>query len=130
MRAITRDMIKIYNLDHTCFMGYKLNHNNATFHHIVKKENGGLLTIDNGAVLTDIAHNYLHIIEYKDLDIYIALNKMFQIINKQQDKPSKEQYQIINTLLAMFEEKHKDDKTSRGKKLIQHKYLDREIRFL
>lgn len=128
MRTITRDMIKIYNLDHTCFMGYKLNKNNATYHHIVKRENGGLLTLDNGAILTDVAHNYLHVIEYKDIETYIALNKIFEIINKQQSKPTPEQYSIINTLLVMFEEKHKDNKTSKGKSLIQHKYLEREIR--
>jgi hypothetical protein len=55
---------------------------------------------------------------------------MFQIINNQQTKPTLEQYQIINTMLKMFEEKHKNDKTSKGKKLIQYKYLEREIRYL
>lgn len=130
MRAITRDMIKLYNLDHICFMGYKLNKNNATYHHIVKKEDGGLLTIDNGAILSDVAHSYLHIIEYKDIEIYFALNKIFEIINKQRSKPTKEQYSIINALLMMFEEEHKSDKTSKGKMLIKHAYLEREIRFL
>ena len=50
MKPITKEMIKIYNLDKLCFMGYTLD-KNATFHHIVKKEHGGKEDITNGAVL-------------------------------------------------------------------------------
>lgn len=48
MKQITRGMIKLYNLDKLCFMGYKLDRN-ATFHHIKKREHGGDEEISNGA---------------------------------------------------------------------------------
>ena len=124
MRDITKRMIKIYNLDKLCFMGYTLDRT-ASFHHIIKREHGGKETIENGAVLNKTAHEYLHIIEYKDYDTFIAINKILEIINNQKDRPTKEQYQIISKLLSMFEEEHKHDKTSKGKTLIKHKYLDR-----
>ena len=124
MRSITKEMIKIYNLDKWCFMGYKLD-KNATFHHIVKKEHGGKEEIDNGAVLNPFAHQYLHIIEYKDMQTYNAINKILKVINNQHDRPTKEQLEIISCLLRMFEEDHAKDKSSKGKRLIKHQYLDR-----
>lgn len=124
MKSITKQMIKIYNLDKLCFMGYTLD-KTASFHHIVKKEHGGKEVVENGAVLNKTAHEYLHIIEYKDIGTYIAINKILKIINEQRDRPTTEQYQIISKILSMFEEEHKEDKTSKGKRLIKHQYLDR-----
>lgn len=124
MKPITKHMIKIYNLDKLCFMGYTLD-KTASFHHIVKKCNGGKEEINNGAVLNKEAHEYLHIIEYKDIDTYITINNILKIINQQRDKPTIEQYQIISKLLSMFEEEHKEDVTSKGKKLVREKYLNR-----
>ena len=124
MKPIAKQMIKIYNLDKLCFMGYTLD-KTASFHHIVKKENGGKEVIENGAVLNKTAHEYLHIIEYKDIGTYIAINKILKIINEQRDRPTVEQLEIISKILSMFEEEHKHDKTSKGKTLIKHKYLDR-----
>ena len=124
MKSITKQMIKIYNLDKLCFMGYTLD-KTASFHHIVKKENGGKEVIENGAVLNKTAHEYLHIIEYKDIGTYIAINKILKIINEQRDRPTTEQLEIISKILSMFEEEHKEEKTSKGKRLIKHQYLDR-----
>lgn len=125
MKNITREMIKIYDLKDECFMGYKLDRH-ATFHHIKKREEGGLETIENGAVLNPDAHEYLHIIEFKDYRTYLALTQMLWIINLQKEKPSLEQYKIISYLLKEFEYDFKDAKTSKGKKLIKEKYLDRK----
>ena len=124
MKPITKKMVKIYNLDKLCFMGYTLD-KTASFHHIVKKENGGKEVIENGAVLNKTAHEYLHIIEYKDIGTYIAINKILKIINEQRDRPTTEQLEIISKILSMFEEEHKEEKTSKGKRLIKHQYLDR-----
>lgn len=106
-------------------MGYSLNRSNATFHHIVKKSDGGKETIENGAVLARPAHEYLHIIEFKDIETYITLNKIFRIINNQGYAPTQEQYRIINYLLLKFEREHKRDLSSKGKLLIKQKYLER-----
>ena len=96
-----------------------------TFHHIEKRTNGGVLTIGNGALLLPTPHQYLHLIECKDIDTYIALNKIFKYINNQKCEPTKEQREIIEYLLSEFEKVHRWDKGSKGKLLIKHKYLDR-----
>lgn len=128
MKAITREMLKIYkpysDLD---WMNYKLVKKDLTFHHIKKKEDGGEQSIENGALLMPVAHQYLHIIEYKDFDTYVSINKMFEIINKQLSEPSKEQREIIEYLLRQFEKDYKDDKNSKGKTLIRWQYKQRGL---
>lgn len=121
-------MLKIYDVRPYDFMGYKMTKQNPyTYHHIIKKCDGGKETIDNGAILTEIAHEYLHIIEYKDNNTYIALSKILQIINNQQKAPTLEQYEIINALLELFEKEHSLDLNSKGKTLIREKYKKRNI---
>lgn len=128
MDLIKKEMLKIYkpisNLD---WMNYKLVKKDITYHHIIKKEHGGLKTIDNGALLMPVAHQYLHIIEYKDIETYNAINKIFKYVNNQQYEPTREQREIIEYLLKQFEYEHIEDKTSRGKNLIKYKYLERSL---
>ena len=73
-----------------------------------------------------LVHQYIHLIEYKDIETYIAINKIFSYINQQRYEPTKEQREIIEFLLESFEDKHRWDKGSKGKLLIKHKYLKRE----
>lgn len=119
-------MLHIYkpvsNLD---WMNYKLVKNQVTYHHILKREDGGKKEIENGALLMPVAHQYLHLIECKDLETYHTLNKLFKIINNQMAEPNKEQREIIEYLLQEFEVQHRNDKNSKGKSLIKHKYKDR-----
>lgn len=128
MRNITREMLKIYipysNLD---WLNYRIVKNNLTYHHIKKRENGGKMKISNGAILMPSGHQFLHLIEYKDIDTYVAINKMFKIINTQQCEPSMEQRQILEYLLSQFEIKHINDKNSKGKLLIKEEYKKRVI---
>lgn len=72
-----------------------------------------------------VSHQYLHLIEYKDIETYIAINKIFKYINQQMYEPTLEQREIIEYLLQEFEVIHKNDKNSKGKTLIQRKYLQR-----
>lgn len=126
MNKITKEMLHIYkpisNLD---WMNYKLVRNQLTFHHIEKRENGGKKDISNGALLMPTPHQYLHLIECKDIKTYIALNKMFKVINSQLSEPNQEQREIIEYLLQDFEYHHRNDKNSKGKTLIQKKYKER-----
>lgn len=126
MTEITKEMLKIYkpysNMD---WMNYKLVRKDLTFHHIVKRENGGKREIENGALLIPVAHQYLHLIEYKDKETYNAINKIFYYINQQRYEPTQEQREIIEYLLLEFEKVHKNDKNSKGKSLIQYKYRQR-----
>ena len=126
MTKITNEMLHIYKpISHLDWMNYKLIKSQATFHHIVKREYGGKKTIDNGALLMPVAHQYLHLIEFKDIDTYITLNKIFKIINNQLSEPNQDQREIIEYLLQEFEYHHRNDKNSKGKLLIQRKYKDR-----
>ena len=126
MKQIKKEMLKIYkpisNLD---WMNYKLVKKDITFHHIVKAENKGKRVIENGALLMPVSHQYLHLIEYKDIETYIAINKIFEFVNQQMYEPTTEQREIIEYLLRQFEKVHRWDKSSKGKLLIQKKYLDR-----
>ena len=128
MKEIVKEMLIIYkpisNLD---WLNYKITKNNLTAHHIIKREHGGKLKQDNIALLVDVAHQYLHLIEYKDHDTYVALNKIFKMINQQQHEPTQEQRELIESLLCEFEHTHRWDKGSKGKLLIQRKYLERGI---
>ncbi|MBR2677794.1 MAG: hypothetical protein IKE63_00040 [Bacilli bacterium] len=72
-----------------------------------------------------IAHQYLHIIEYKDLNTYNAINKIFEIINKQLKEPTEEQREIIEYLLIQFEKEHESDLNAKGKRLIKTEYKKR-----
>lgn len=122
----TAEMLRIYKpLSGLDWMNYKLIRKEMTAHHIIKREHGGRLELNNIAPLMPVAHQYLHLIECKDIEIYIAINKMFKIINSQKKEPTMEQRLIIECLLKEFEDEHRWDKGSKGKLLIQRKYLER-----
>lgn len=126
MDKVKQEMLKLYhptsNLD---WMNYKLVRKEITYHHIVKRCDSGKRTIDNGALLMPVAHQYLHLIEYKDIDTYNALNKIFSCVNYQGFEPSEGQRDVIEYLLREFERLHRWDKGRKGKLLIQRKYKDR-----
>lgn len=126
MKEVTKELIKIYKPVDLDWLNYKVTRQNPiTYHHIIKRENGGLYTIDNGALLTITGHQYLHIIECKEKKLYDMINKMFEIINKQRHAPTQEQRQIIEYLLNEFYDLHKNDKNSKGKALIKYDFTKR-----
>lgn len=126
MKEITREMLKIYNpVSNLDWMNYKLVKGQVSYHHILKHSDGGKKTIHNGALLMPHSHNYLHIIECKEIKIYEMINKLFKIINTQLHEPNMEQREIIEYLLLEFEDKHRNDLNSKGKILIKDKYLRR-----
>lgn len=126
MDRIRIEMLKIYKpISGLDWLNYKLVKDKVTFHHIVKREDGGKKTLSNGALLMPVAHQYLHLIENKDIDTYIGINKIFEYINKQQYEPTREQREILEYMLRQFEYQHRFDKGSKGKILIKQKYLER-----
>lgn len=126
MDIIRKEMLKIYKpISGLDWLNYKLVKDKVTYHHIIKRESNGKRTIENGALLMPVAHQYLHLIENKDIDTYIGINKIFEYINQQQYEPTQEQREILEYMLRQFEYQHRFDKGSKGKILIKHKYLDR-----
>lgn len=128
MNKTTIEMLKIYkpysNLD---WLNYRLVREQATFHHIEKREDGGKKIISNGCILMPMPHRYLHIIEYKDIKTYTTLNKMFKIINNQRYEPTRDQREIMECLLQDFEYHHRDTKNAKGKILIKEEYKKRSL---
>lgn len=126
MKELTRAMAKEYRTRGNDWMGYTIQSiNQLSYHHIQKKEDGGPFTWDNGALLRrDTAHEYLHIIEYKDLEIYDYINGILKQINTQGYKPTKEELIAIRDVLLSFEREHCSDRNSKGKILIKSKYIE------
>lgn len=121
-------MLKIYKpISGLDWMNYKLVKKDLTYHHLLKKSDGGKETIDNGALLMPISHQYLHLIECKDIETYNAINKLFSYINMQKHEPTIQQRVYIDYLLSEFERVHKWDKGSKGKLIIKRKYLERDV---
>lgn len=126
MKPVTRELIYVFQPRQIDWMGYELRSiTDLTFHHIDKKEHGGHLTFDNGALLRgDTAHEYLHIIESRDLDMYIYINNLLKNINTQGYNPTKRQLLAIRAILEQFEREHCSDRTAKGRPLIRTKYIE------
>ena len=126
MKQITNLMVNMYNLKKIDFMGYKVSKDNPyTYHHLIKRCYGGKETIENGAVLTKNSHEYLHIVETRDLELYNYINNVLKQINEQGHEPLLRQILAIDYLLKLFEHDHINDKSSKNKILIKNEYLRR-----
>ena len=121
MSDILRVMIKIWDMNKTDWLGYE-NEERYSFHHLVKKSDGGKKIISNGAVLHQSSHSYLHTIEYYDLDKYIYLNKILKDINEQKMMTTKEQLRQIRYILLEFQNEYENKKSSRDKPIIKKEY--------
>lgn len=137
MRAVTQEMIKLYNIRKLGydFMGYKIDQvKSLSFHHLIipKREckergygDGYLLW--NGAILRqDTSHDYLHIIEQIDRDAFVAITKEM-IEENEKGYLDIENLKRIRQILLVFEAEHMYDKNAKGKTLIRRKYIDSRI---
>lgn len=123
---IKKLIIDLYDMKNKDWFGYVLGDNDIfTYHHIIKRENGGKKTIDNGAILTSVSHPYLHVIEFKDLDMYKFLNRILKDINEQRYYPSEMQLAIIDNVLRQFEREHSGERNRKGKLLIKEEYVNK-----
>lgn len=128
MRNITKEMVKIWKMEDVDWLGYQVDRQKSfEFHHLVKREHFGKLEINNGAVL-GYSHKYLHIIEYKDLDMYIYLNNILKNINNQRCMPNTQQLLAIDSVLRMFEREHCSDTNAKGRLIIKEEYTKRLIK--
>ena len=126
MKQITKLMVNMYNLKGIDFVGYKVSKDNPyTYHHLLKRCHGGIETIENGAILTKNSHEYLHVVETRDLNIYNYINNVLKQINEQGHEPLLRQILAIDYLLKLFEHDHINDKSSKNKILIKNEYLRR-----
>lgn len=125
MSDILKIMIKIWDMASIDWLGYD-NEERYSFHHLIKKSNGGKKIISNGAVLHQNSHAYLHTIEYYDLDKYIFLNKILREVNNQKYMTSKEQLKQIRYVLLEFQREYEGKNSSRDKPIIKKEYKLKE----
>ena len=135
MREITKLMIEEYKLVKLGydFMGYDItNKSNLSFHHlIVPHRNCKAMGLGegylewNGAILNqNTSHDYLHLIEAKDYDMFLA------ITSKLIDENVKgcldiDNLRRIHDILKCFEREHSNDRSKKGKVLIKQEYMRR-----
>ena len=82
-KKVIEEMLIIWGNPKKDWMGYNISKKNyVSYHHINEKRNGGLETIENGAILTRTSHLLLHRIELLNYDLYLEWQLLFLDINK------------------------------------------------
>lgn len=122
MNNTLKTMLKIWKIQDMDWLGYE-NTERYSFHHIIKKCNGGQQVISNGAILHQGSHGYLHTIEYYDLDKYVFINNILKDINTQRSNPTKEQLKQIRYVLLEFQKEYEGKNSSRDKPIIKKEYI-------
>ena len=135
MKEITKIMIndfKIMKLGYD-FMGYQVKRKESlSFHHLVvpkrlcqEKGLGEGYVYWNGAILVqETSHDYLHIIERTDRDMFKYITNEMIDINLS-GKLQIENLKNIHNVLEQFEREHCSDRTNKGKRLIKMEYTRR-----
>ena len=76
-------MIERYQPNGEDWMGFKLTRSNTyTFHHIRERRKGGKEELENGAILTEHAHQFLNMLDYHYHQAYEDYQTIFRRINK------------------------------------------------
>lgn len=138
MREITKIMLKKYALNKLKydFMGYPFTAmNQLSFHHLIvahrncKSQGLGEGYYEwNGAILRqDTAHDYLHIIERYDPDMFYAITSEM-IEENLKGHLDINNLQEIDAILRSFEREHCGDRTKKGKLLIKPEYTNRFLK--
>lgn len=133
MREITEKMIKNFKIMKLGFdfMGYSFDKKSSlSFHHLIiphresqKYKIGEGYLYWNGAILRqNTSHDYLHLIENIDYDMYLA------ITSEMIDENIKGYLDIdnlkrIHDLLLYFEREHDHDTSKKGKLLIKREFV-------
>ncbi len=138
MKSVTEEMIRQYKIMKLGydFMGYEVSQKKyLSFHHlIIPRRNCTRLGLGdgyykwNGAILVqETSHEYLHIIENKDYDMFLAITSEM-IDENVKGRIDKDNLLKIRDILLQFEKEHINDKTRKGKKIIKEDYLTRRLK--
>ena len=114
-------------------MGYDItNKSNLSFHHlIVPHRNCKAMGLGegylewNGAILNqNTSHDYLHLIEAKDYDMFLAITS--ELIDENvKGHLDIDNLRRIHDILECFEREHSNDRSKKGKVLIKQEYMRR-----
>ena len=90
----------IYNPDGFDWMNFKFSKDNQpTYHHIVERRHGGHLSVENGAILSDFAHQLLNILDLSCKKAYNDLQNVFMKIIASNSPPTYEVMKEIDEIL-------------------------------
>lgn len=139
MRDITKMMIEKYRLVELGydFMGYEFKkETELSFHHLIVPKRICIAqgiedlgyTEQNGAILKQsTSHNYLHIVERYDREMFDAITAL--IIGENLKGYLDEEYiKRIDDILCLFEKKYSGARAKNGKPLIKEEYTRRRVR--
>lgn len=133
MREITKEMVRKYRMKELGidWMGYTWTKGNElSYHHlIVPKRNCRNVGLGegylwwNGAILKQsTSHDYLHLIESKDYDMFLAITS--EMIDENiKGHLDIENLRKIRDILECFEKEHFDDVGKKGRRLIKDEYI-------
>ncbi len=137
MKPVTIEMIQDYRINELKydFMGYVFKDlRELSFHHLIvprhlcpKKRLGDGYFKWNGAILVrDTAHDYLHLIEHYDEDLFelITAEMIDQNVKNRLDI---ENLKRIRNILLAFETEYADEVDTHGKRLIKDKFITNRI---
>jgi len=138
MKQVTKLMIKDFNIMKLGydFMGYKVDRTkDLSFHHLIipHRESkaygiGEGYLYWNGAILNqDTSHEYLHLIERLDPEIFGGITSEMVDMNVKRHLDT-ENLRQIRSMLEYFEKEHCSDRSFKGKLLIKEKYLTERVR--
>lgn len=134
MSLVKKEMIGIFQLDKLGYdmMGYTFNRfDELSYHHLKRsKSKGGAKTVDNGAILTHVtSHEYLHLIERIDPDLYRAIKEVL-IEENQSRRIEIANLRRIRDILLQFEREHGNDVAKKGTNfyLIKDEYIEKRIK--
>lgn len=135
MREITKEMIEYYKIMklQIDFMGYDVSKKNTlSFHHLIvphreckQKGLGEGYLWWNGAILNQsTSHEYLHLIEAKDYDMFLDITS--EMIDQNfKGYLDRKNLLRIRDILERFEKEHCSDRGKKGNLLIKEQYLRR-----
>ena len=138
MKEITEHMIKKFKIMKLKFdfMGYVVDKKESlSFHHLIiprrdckKFGLGDGYLYWNGSILNqNTSHNYLHLIERIDYDLFLAITS--EMIDENiKGYLDMENIRYINDCLLYFERNHCSDRDKKGKLLIKEEYTRRMIK--
>lgn len=124
-------MIKTYKIEELGYdmMGYIIEDiSEISFHHLlVPRIYGGPISRWNGALLCrNTAHNYLHLIEHTEPDIFYGITK--ELCEEKDALTIRlENLRRIREYLLEFESRHERIVSEHGKTLTKREYKDRRI---
>jgi len=135
VRKITNEMAKAYRVKELGYdmMGYEKQKDDLlTFHHLIIPRRrcqtlgyGDGYFWWNGAILYTTPHDYIHIIEGRDADIYLYITQQL-IAENEKGYIDINNIRRIHDALSSFEKEHSADRTRTGKILIREQYTRRK----